>query len=284
VHLASFTDEINRDDPARAVDLAVRWGIGAVEIRQLPGGRVPRVDDAVLAEEGRRIRDAGLVVSGFSPGLCKSPVDAEQVEADITEILPRTCEWARHWDCNRISVFGFGRGDAPHGSGAFPQSVVDALGRMADVAAATGCRLSLENEAACWGDTGTEAAALVRAVGHDALRLCWDPGNAARAGVAAPFEEYAALADLVDHVHLKNFDPAVDGWSRMDVGVVDWPAQMAALQADGFDGWLVLETHMHQLPAGTQPLTDAGEALTALESNALHNLRVARRLLADVPG
>ena len=278
--LAAFTDEINREDPVRALWLAARWSVAAIEVRGLPSGRFPRVADAELEEFGRRIGDAGLVVSGVSPGLFKCPVDDPAVATGITEILPRACEWARRWGTDRVSVFGCGRGAEAHGSGRYPAAAVDTLNRMTRVAAAHECRLALENEAVCWGDTGSEAAALVRQVDDDGLTLCWDPGNAARAGAPSPFpDEYVSLRDLVAHVHCKSFDVDAGSWSLMETGVVDWPAQVRALADDGYDGWLVVETHTGTEPTGAEPVLDAGETLAGLEANTLRNVRYLRTLL-----
>jgi len=96
--IAAFADEICREDPTRALQLARRWGIDALEIRTLPGGRFPRVSDAELAELGRMLADTSLTVSGVSPGLFKCSVDDEEIETGITELLPRACEWARTWE------------------------------------------------------------------------------------------------------------------------------------------------------------------------------------------
>ena len=290
MQLAAFTDEINRDDPQRALDLAAAWGLTHVEVRGLPGGRFPRLDDEALGDYGRRVADAGLQVSGVSPGIFKGPVDDLAATGAVAEDLPRACDWARRWGTNRVSCFGFARGDAGRsvdGAVTAPGQVVDRLGEMARIAAAHQCVLVLENEAVCWGDTGVEAADLLRRVGADNLRLCWDPGNAARAGSTDPYPgEYGHVRDLVDHVHLKNFDLDESRWSPMEVGVVDWPGQLAALTADGYDGFLVIETHT-ELPLAdfgltADPSQDAaglGE-LSPREAATRRNLDYTRSLLA----
>jgi sugar phosphate isomerase/epimerase len=279
MRIAAFTDEINRENLTRAVQLAALWDVEAVEIRRLSGGRFPSVSDAELKDVGRIVAGAGRILSGVSPGLFKCSVD-DDIEAGIAELLPRACDWARNWGTQRVSTFAFHRGDEPHDSGRFPTKVVDTLGRMCDVAAASGCQLVLENEAVCWGDTGTEAAMLIRAVGSDRLSLCWDPGNAARAGALAAEQEYEGLADLVTHVHLKNFDPSVDDWSLMEGGSVDWPAQFRALADDGYTGYLVIETHTSAAPAMAAAPGSAGEPLSPLEANSLRNLQYLRALLS----
>ena len=107
--IAAFTDEIHRENPVRAVQLAARWGVEAVEIRTLPGGRFPRVTDDELRNVGRIVADAGLTVSGVSPGLFKCAIADDAVETGITELLPRSCDWARAWGTRRVSIFGFER-------------------------------------------------------------------------------------------------------------------------------------------------------------------------------
>ena len=271
--LAAFTDEIS-PDPWRAVELAREWNIPALEVRGLPGGRFPAVDDALLEEFGRRVGDAGLKVSAVSPGFFKCPSDDPAVETGLREGLPRACEWARRWGTDLVSVFGCRRA-----GGAPPPTVEDLLARMADIAQRAGCRLVFENEAVCWGATGTEAAALLRRVGHPDLRLCWDPGNAARAGCPSPFaDEYAGLKDLVGHLHLKNFDPDAGEWSLMPEGCVDWPGQLAALQAEGYAGYAVVETHLKTAPERLPPLP----GLTPLESNTKRNLDYLRSHVAGL--
>ncbi len=267
MQLSIFTDEVSAD-PRRAIELAVEWGIDAVEVRNLPGGRFPRVGDGELADVGQWVADAGRHVSSVSPGLFKCALDDPQVLDGIDALLPRSCEWARRWGTDLVSVFGFLRGE-----GAVPQQVVDYLAQMAAIAAQHDCRLVLENEAVCWGNTGLEAADIVRRVGAENVALLWDPGNSARAGSRDAFPgEYAQLSHLVEHVHVKNFCPDRNAWSLMADGIVDWAGQLAALKTDGYAGYLAIETHVKQRPEGLA--LRAG--LDGLESNSLDNLDCLR--------
>lgn len=269
--LSIFTDEIS-PDPARAIALAAQWQVPFVEVRGLAGGRFPRVADDELETFANRVQDAGLKVSGVSPGLCKCPVDDPSVEPDLAELLPRACEWALRLGTDRVSAFAFRRNDDVSEP---PQAVVDRLGEMAATTAANGCRLTLENEAVCWGATGAEAAALIRRVASPYLTLLWDPGNSAMAGAVSPYpDEYTTLKDLVAHVHLKNCQD--NQWALIDHGPIDWPGQLAALKADNYDGFIVIETHLKQRPAGL----DLFAGLDAQESNTRHNLNYVRSLLA----
>jgi sugar phosphate isomerase/epimerase len=248
----------------------VEW----VEVRTLVSGRFPRVPDPEIEAFAARLGAAGMGVSGVSPGFFKGAVDDPTVLEAIAADLPRACAWARRLGTDRVSCFAFAR----QGGEQVPQQVVDRLGEMARVTAAHGCRLSLENEAGCWGGTGPEAAAIIRRVGASSLGLCWDPGNAARAGSPCPYpDEYRQVADLVAHVHAKNYDPDQRRWSLIEQGVVDWPGQLRALAADRYDGFLVVETHLDISPDEFLVLEPD---LDGLAANTLRNLRFVRSCLA----
>ena len=272
--LSVFTDEVCRDDPDRALALIAGWGLKHAELRTLRSGRFPLVPDAELEEFQRRLQGEGLALSAVSPGFFKCPVHDPEVRPTLERDLPRACEWARRLGTDLVSSFAFAR----QGQGQPPAQVIDYLGEMARIADSHGCRLALENEAVCWGGTGLEAAQLIRQSGAANLWLCWDPGNAARAGASCPFpDEYQQLKDLVTHVHLKNFDPRTKRWSLMEQGVVDWPGQLRALEADGYPDFLVIETHLNISP---DEFALADPDLSTLESNTWRNLAFTRACLA----
>ena len=264
-----FTDEISTD-PTRAIELAAQWGLKHVEVRDLPGGRFPRPQDDELKRFLAGVRDAGLSVSGVSPGFFKCPIEDPAVPLKMREQLPRACEWALQYGVDQLTCFGFARDD----SDGVPTEVIDGLGQMADIVIEHGCRLVLENEAICWGATGLEAAAMIRKIGSERIQLCWDPGNSAHAGSAHSFpDEYERIKDLIVHVHMKNYDPAGSSWQLLETGVVDWTGQLAALRADGYEGFVVIETH---LSISLDEFKRIDHDLDALEANSYRNLQFVR--------
>jgi sugar phosphate isomerase/epimerase len=124
--------------------------------------------------------------------------------------------------------------------------IVDALGGLAEQAAAQGVTIGLENEHACNIATGEETGKLLAALDHPALKVVWDPANALVAG-ENPFPEgYAQIpAGRIVHVHAKDcrvHDHQAE-WLPLGEGSVDWKGQIAALERDGYSGWISLETH-----------------------------------------
>lgn len=114
-----------------------------------------------------------------------------------------------------------------------------------DIAADAGIVLAIE----C--DLASDALrTLVDDVGHSALGICYDTGNAAAAGLD-PASEILHLEHYVSEVHLK--DRRRGGSSvALGSGDVHFDAVGAALDRIGFTGPLILET-----PAGDDPAASA---------------------------
>jgi sugar phosphate isomerase/epimerase len=131
-----------------------------------------------------------------------------------------------------------------------------------------GIQLAIENEDGFWGDTGDRTASLVRAVGHPALGVNWDPGNAYCAG-DEPFPAgYHAVRDLVRHVHFKDARRNADGTAAyVAKGEIDWAGQMRALAADGYDGFISVETHLRPKVGSARELLDRLRGLIPVETS-----------------
>ncbi|MFC1735028.1 sugar phosphate isomerase/epimerase family protein [Candidatus Hydrogenedentota bacterium] len=275
MQISIFTDEISRKSPERAIEMAREWGVTHVEVRMFPDGRFPAVPDAELENFSKLLDDSGLKVSGVSPGFFKCQPDDPIIEQKLAEGLPKACEWIQRWGSDSLTCFGCLRDE----SNAVPQTVIDLVGRMADITQQNGCRLALENENVCWGNTGTEAAGIIRAVGSDKLTLCWDPGNSGQAGSDCPYpDEYESFKDLISHCHMKDLDPETRSWRLLGEGMIDWRGQLNALAKDGYDGFLVIETHLHIRPDEFRSIDDG---LSDHEGNTFHNLEFVRRCLEE---
>ena len=276
MQLSIFTDEINKKSPERAIQLAKNWGVEFLEVRSFPNGRFPAVSDDELQLFYKKVTDAGMAISGVSPGFCKCSHNDPIVKKVISKDLHRACEWAKNWGIDLISCFGFDR----EGKKSMPQIVPELLHKMAEICKQHECRMVLENEAVCWGATGIEAANLIQQVDVDNFSLCWDPGNSARAGSMSPFpDEYEKIKNLVTHAHMKNFNPGTGAWSLMDDGLIDWKSQLAALKADNYKGFIVVETHLHISPDAFAVINNDS---SGLENNTLHNLNFTRKCLEEI--
>ena len=250
--IAAITDEFS-PDLETALHSMAEIGMTGAELRMVFGKNVIDLSDeelerAIALVHGRRMQ----VISIASPLLkCVLP-DAPEVDArfqqdmfaskhtfaDQPRLTARAFEIARRTGAPIIRVFSYWRTVRPEEC--FDR-VVSALGALAETAAPEGITIGLENEHACNIATGTETGRLLAALDHPNLKVVWDPANAMVSG-ERPFPDgYGRLpASKIAHVHAKDYR---SGWVELGKGDVDWEGQIAALRADGYTGWISLETH-----------------------------------------
>ncbi len=233
--LAILSDEVSLSF-AEAVGICLPLGIRAYELRSLRGGRIPHVNEDDIGEVIAQQQAHSLTLIGVSPGFCKCPVDDRLATIELTDGLDAVFRLMDRLAVRRITVFSYTRTsrDAP-----LPPLAIEHLRRVAARCRAHGVELLIENSASSWGDTGVHLAEVAGLVG---ARVTWDPANAQAAGERAYPDGYAHVRHLVAHVHCKNWLPG-HGWVAINEGLVDWPGQLAALQADHYGGYLCIEPH-----------------------------------------
>ena len=263
--LSIVTDEISAD-PETAIELGVEWGIKDFELRGFYADRVPNLSAYQTERLGDilAVHDARIIA--ISPGLFKIPYPLggreqaslawmdqamfqtwqswnDEVKYHRDELLPASIEFAQTLGVNLILIFGFHRGGHP--AGPAPDEVSEVLYQAGEQAAAAGMQLVIEVEDEFWADTGQRTAAMVEAIGHPALGVNWDPGNAFMAGDTPYPDGYQAVRHLVKHVHFKDAEMDDRGNRQYVVhGQIDWAGQIKALASDGYEGYISIETHL----------------------------------------
>jgi sugar phosphate isomerase/epimerase len=258
VKIAVIADEVS-GDLETALELTRMWGADAIELRRAGDRRYPDVSDYWKRRVPEFVREYGLPVAAISPGLFKVPVpgtpapfhfhrgqDIEQWEREqaierqfdfhVNTLLPASIEAAKQLGTSKIICFDFEWHDAPS------KEIVQVMRDAAQRVAAEGLMLVIEVDI----HRSAPTADLVRQVNHPGLQINWDPGNAYRAGDDVPFPDgYEHVRPFVRHVHFKDAKTDENGkriWT-LD-GVIDWSGQIAALIADGFDGYVSVEPHL----------------------------------------
>lgn len=255
--IASITDEFS-PDLTKAIPMMKEIGMTGAELRVIGGKNIMDLTEAELDETKALLTEAGIsVISIASPLLkCVLPNGPEidsRFQHDIFaskhtfEDQPRLTEHAFHiakkMGAKIIRVFSYWRTVQPERTF---DAVIEATQRMAEQAAKEGLLIGIENEPACNCGTAEETAHVLNAVQHPNLVLVWDPANALVAG-EEPFPHgYSLLPkDRIAHVHAK--DCHMEGmkpiWGPVATRHVKWKEQVAQLYADGYRGFLSLETH-----------------------------------------
>jgi sugar phosphate isomerase/epimerase len=255
--IGAFGDEI-------ATDLEDQIGVlrshevDALELRSAWGVNVVDLDDDQLARAHRLLDESGIAVSAVASPIGKVAIDGD-FETEL-ERLRAGLRAAKRLETTRVRVFSFFIAD-----GRYAESRDEVMRRMsvfAREARAEDLMLVHENESYIYGDVAERCRDLVESVGSPALQLAFDPANFVQTGVR-PFDEaWQLLAAHVAHFHVKDA-VAVD---RGDTGPYPAPAGdlalmasvrpagagdgqlpelLAALRREHYEGFLVIEPHLH---------------------------------------
>lgn len=254
---AAITDEFCPDIEAAAQAMA-DIGMTGAELRVVFGKNILDLTDSEVDAARAAVNAKGLEVVSLSSPLLKCvlpdspPVDtrfqhdvfaSQHTFEDQPRLARRAFEIAHKTGARVIRVFSYWRTIEPEKC--FDR-VAEALGCLARDAAKEDVIIGVENEHACNISTGADTARLLAAVDHPNLQVVWDPANAYVAG-EIPFPDgYRAMpANRIAHVHAKDcrLDQHKPIWGPLGTCAIDWKGQIAALLADGYSGWVSLETH-----------------------------------------
>jgi len=257
IPIAAITDEFS-PDLETALDPMQEIGMKAAELRVVFGKNIMDLSDSELDRVLDLTKARGFVIISIASPLLKcvlphAPAVDSRFQQDIFasrhtfDDQPRLTEHAfdvaKRMGANIVRVFSYWRTIDP--DKCF-DGVVAALAGLAEKAARHDLIIGLENEHACNIGTAAETARVLDRVKHPNLKVVWDPANAYVAG-EKPFPDgYRLLpADRIVHVHAKDcevFDHKPE-WGPLGTRAIDWKGQIAALLADGYEGYISLETH-----------------------------------------
>ena len=257
LRIAAITDEFS-PDLSVALEPMASIGMTGAELRVVFGKNIMNLTPDELNLAKKLVDAKGMQVIAIASPLLKcvlpggGDVDS-RFQHDIFaskhtfEDQPRLTDHAfvvaKKMGARVIRVFSYWRTVDPEKCF---DGIVKALSNLAEAAAKEGLIIGLENEHACNIGTAAETARILDVVKHPNLKLVWDPANA-MVGGETPFPYgYGLLPkDRIVHVHAK--DCHMEGhtpiWGPLGTRSVDWKGQIAALLADGYSGYLSLETH-----------------------------------------
>src|SRR5215471_4293505 len=264
MQVSIVTDEVS-SDPETALEVISSWGVKYVELRGIGDQRYPRVSEYWQYRLPQLLDEFALKVIAISPGLFQMEppgrprrpmaftrggdmrIVRDELEAEarrdehINKLLPASIEAALRLGAQSIICFAFFSRSDHTESDPVPEESVQIIRYATEKIAAAGLTLNVEVS-----EPSRRCGDLVKRVNHPAFGVNWDPGAAFQGGENVPYPDgYAQLRPYVRHVHFK--DVAVDlstGERRVVVdGVIDWAGALRALEADGYDGYISVETH-----------------------------------------
>jgi sugar phosphate isomerase/epimerase len=237
-----ITDEIDQDFE-RACSLALKYSLEGVEIRSV----YERGPFEFTPDDTERIKNilskTGLRVSAISSPFFKCRMDDPGEIEDHIRGLKRCIELADAVGAEFIRGFTFW----DDGTSFDPKAIASRFGEAVRVLEDSGKTLVLESDPSVKATNGETLARVVEAVASPRVRALWDPGNDIwdpRGEIPYP-DGYSFIRPWISHIHLK------DGSKRngkpegvpIGSGELDLEGQFRAIIADGYSGYVSLETH-----------------------------------------
>lgn len=239
---AVITDEISQD-LEEAAFVASCFGLDALELRSVWNRQPHELSDAEIENIRSICEKYGLDVCAISSPFFKCAFDEKEIALQI-RILEKTIRLAKKLGCRIIRGFSFWQeGDYDH---MLPQ-IAEAFRTPGQMLQEAGVALALELDPSVYACNGQRLARLVEEIGHPHIRALWDAGNDIYSPVPErPFPDgYRYVKPYIVHVHLKDAVKHGDLVEsvKLGTGEVNWEAQLAALEQDGYEGYVSLETH-----------------------------------------
>ena len=260
MQVAVITDEIDADLD-HALEVMAEYGVKGAELRQVWDKNIADTTEDDWKRIQASVAAHGAQVIGLATPFYKCDLPGETVDGpagplhsasarglgDQIALLEHCIAAAKFLGAPLVRVFSFWKRGAL--TPEIEEYIVDAFAEPAALAEREGVTLILENEHSCYLGTGAQTARVLEQIASPAVRAVWDPGNAFMDG-EAPFPTgYEAIKPFVAHVHVKDARVAPGAsqpeWAVVGEGAIDWKGQFDALRADGYTGWLSLETHYH---------------------------------------
>lgn len=239
--ISFITDEATQN-LEEAIALAKACHLDGLELRSVEDTPIDMASREQLTRWKKQLDSAGLGVSNLAGSFFKC---APRDWAPEMDKLERLCDAADILECDTIRGFAF---FAPESGPAITKEILDAFVPAVERLHRRGKRLLLEADPSVNTTNHAALAALLEQLDDPAFGAIFDPGN----DLYDPLRErpypdgYQAILPYVVHVHIKDAVYTAGGEPecvRIGDGLVNYPAVLAALAGDGYDGWLSLETH-----------------------------------------
>jgi sugar phosphate isomerase/epimerase len=237
-----ITDEIDQDFET-ACALARKHSLDGVEIRSV----YERGPFEFTGDDVRRMKEVlsktGLTVCAISSPFFKCRMEPEEIQEHL-EGLRRCIALADELGVDLIRGFTFW---AKPDTAFEPKVIAAHFEEVVKILENTGKILVLESDPSVQATNARTLTEVVETVASPLIRALWDPGNDIwdpRGEVPFP-DGYAVIKPVMAHMHLKD-GAKKNGKAEgrpVTKGDVDLEGQFRALIADGYSGYVSLETH-----------------------------------------
>lgn len=239
IRLSAFADEIS-PDPLEQIDVLERNGIKHIEFRAIHGTNVLDLADSKHHAFRRLVQDRGFGLSAIGSPIGKVPIT--EPFGPHLDRFERAMDLAEFYGTPNIRVFSYymPENESPETYGG---EVIERMRRKAELAAARGLRLVLENEKGIYGDVPERVLGLLESVNSTALGHAFDPANYLECGQSVD-HAWDLLQSRLAHFHVKDYSTKERKNVPAGQGDGQIPRLLAEAVAEGYTGFAVLEPHL----------------------------------------
>ena len=186
----------------------------------------------------------------------------EEVRQSEIKAIEKVIDYCEFFGAKVIRIYGgnIAPGEEDHWEEKHLR-LVQSMRALGDAAAKKGVTLVIENHFNTMTMSAKQTADTIREIGHPNVKILYDQANLTFTGNEEWQEAIEIQRGLVGHMHVK--DLVFKGQNRAFVGnddvshpdedsrnvitrivgegIIEWPAILRQMKADGYDGWLSLE-------------------------------------------
>ncbi|MBT3267585.1 sugar phosphate isomerase/epimerase [Candidatus Poribacteria bacterium] len=253
--LGVITDEISQDFQT-VVKVCTDYDLEAVEIRSVDDKPPQDLQPADVDMIKAALADTDIKVCGIATPFFKCDIDSAEEREQHMDILRKCIALAHELDTSLLRCFAFWETGKTEQRW---QEIVDAYEEPLRLAEAERITLGMENEASTSLSTAALTRRFIDELGSGNVRAIWDPANElyADAGITPFPDAYDQIKDVTVHGHMKDGDRNEAGEMvsvPVGEGLIDWAGQFARYVEEGYEDYLILETHWRPASALSEDL------------------------------
>lgn len=238
--LGVITDEVSQNLREAAI-FAKEYGLTALELRSV-NDRGPFQWTMEDAKAIKAIADEfHLSIAAISSPLFKCDITDEETIRQHMEGFRRCAEYCHLLGCKLIRGFDF------WDCGASLAQRAEKFAPIIDICREYDIICVLEYDPSVHASTPSKIKEIVEYIHDPCIRALFDPGNGLfSAPHSHPFpDDYDLLKPLLVHIHMKDAICTKEGTQAVKIGSgqVNYKGLLQALKDDGYEGYLMLETH-----------------------------------------
>lgn len=238
VNFSVITDDIHAE-PQMACDVAQASGVRNLVLRGVCGERIPFISQERWERLKHTITSYQLTVTAVMPYLFNCTVHDDDFK-EQPEILKQSLDFAEDIGVKKLILPCVRR--HPDDARGDYRTIIDQFKECINIASGRGFTLCVINERGRFVDTGENILRILKILGEDGLKLCWDPAQAYDAGDSSFEEVLKAVAPYLDTIYIK--DVAKDHhWVPVGQGRVPLTEILRDTFAGGNTPELLIGTH-----------------------------------------